>query len=517
MPAIPWPLNEAKRLLKAYPSQTTLRLETGFGPSGLPHIGTFAEVARTLCICIAAKQYRPDIQLELIVFSDDKDGLRSIPENVPNAAMLKEHLGKPLSSIPDPFGETQSYSGYMNKQLCLFLDSYGFDYTFCSSSKLYGEGKFDAGLQRITEEYDTIKQLFTATISQEKRDSWSPFFPICEQCGKIYTTKVTDINKANYELSYSCETSTDSYVACGHKGTIPITGTHVKVGWKVDWALRWYILNINYEMYGKDLMESATLSAKICRVLGGKAPVPYKYEMFLDANGAKISKKIGNGISMEQWINYAPLGALLHFLLGNPNKAKKMGMSILPRLIDDYVNALRTDTEQEEYSALFYLSKLQNQTIPVVKSQLSFALLLNVAQSIAINDASLLYNYALNYDASVQENEEFYKQLCGYAIKLAQYNQQYQETVTVKNPQWLPLLKQASQTILALPESEFDGNTIQTLLFTVAKENDLPIADWFAFLYQSLLQQEQGPKLGYFFAILGKEQTAALLEQKNAC
>jgi lysyl-tRNA synthetase class 1 len=512
MAKVTWAKQEAERLLKLK-KDGPLVFETGYGPSGLPHIGTFAEVARTSFVIQALKELKPDIEVQLIVFSDDMDGLRNLPENVPNHDLLRPHLGSPLSSIPDPFEEQASYSGYMNNKLQLFLDSFGFDYEFRSSSEMYKGGVFDDALKKVLDNYDKIRSLFTQTISEDKRAAWSPFFPICENCGKIYTTRVTDIDKANHEISYACDQDGALYKSCGHESKTSITGGNVKVGWKVDWALRWYTFGVNYEMYGKDLMESATMSGKICRVLGGTAPLPYKYELFLDENGAKISKKIGNGVSMDQWMNYAPFGALLNFLLGNPNKAKKMGLPILPRLVDEFLQSVRTDDVTNSATSLWFVQKNQkNQDLKPLVSDVGYSLLLNVAESIGIQDGELLYNYAVSYDEKVSEDKEFYQTLCGNVVAFVKGYQATLEKPEIEvNEAHLPLLKTIHDYVSSWEGTTVDGGVAQTYLFSIAKENEINQREWFGFLYATLLGKVAGPKIGPFLAMIGKEQALDLL------
>ena len=516
MAQVAWPKDEAQKILQHHsdPSQPIL-FETGFGPSGLPHIGTFAEVVRTLFVISAVKELTPEREVKLFVFCDDLDGLRSLPENVPNHDVLRPHLGKPLSAIPDPFEEADSFSGYMNGKLREFLDQYGFEYEYKSSTQCYQSGQFDQGLKAVMDNYDKVRDLFIKTISEEKRDSWSPFFSICESCGKIYTTRVLGLDRASYEVEYVCDKSEAAYTSCGHQGKQSIFGGRAKVGWKVDWALRWFVFGVDYEMYGKDLMESATLSGKICRALGGKAPVPYKYELFLDENGAKISKKIGNGISMDQWARYAPLGALLNFLLGNPNKAKKMGLPLLPKLVDEYLQMARSTGSTEVFSAPWFLAKAQHQPLseqPSVSSELTFALLFNLAEALSIHDPALLFDYARQYDAKVVEQEAFFLELCGRICLLAQEKAEEGTEIVEPDPSFLPLLEKLEAHLSGLGDQTFAGDEMQTYLFSLAKEVDRNPRDWFGFLYASLLGKAQGPKIGPFFAIMGAKRALGMVK-----
>lgn len=518
MPKITWPHQEAKRLYPiALDCEKPVIFETGYGPSGLPHIGTFAEVARTTFVIKALQHEFPNTPMRLIAFSDDMDGLRSLPENVPNHDTLRQFLGMPLSSIPDPFEQAASFADYMNGQLQQFLDSYHFDYEFRSSTQCYKTGIFDDGLKKVMDNYEAIRQLFISTISQDKRASWSPFFPVCQACGKIYTTHVVAIDPNNYTLTYRCEQTGTNFKPCGHSDTIPITGGQVKVGWKVDWALRWYTFGINYEMYGKDLISSANMASKICTLLGGKPPVLYKYELFLDEKGAKISKKIGNGISMSQWHKYSPLGALLNFLLANPNKARPMGLPILPKIVDEYIDVLRKEEPEDPNYHAWFIDSVQNRhdASNIEKSELSYNLLTNVAQNLGLREPSLLYQYAQKYDSTVAENQAFFYSLCEKVIAYVQdYEAQAPKetlTIDVSYAQYLPELIDIIENTEDF--AQLEGEAIQALIFIIPKKYGLNQPAWFKFLYAILLEKEKGPRLGPFLGILGKDKTLTMLNQ----
>jgi len=518
MPKVKWPHQEAKRLRSlALNSDKPVIFETGYGPSGLPHIGTFAEVARTTYVIKALQHTVPEAKVRLIAFSDDMDGLRSLPENIPNHDLLRQYLGMPLSSIPDPFEKAASFADYMNGQLQLFLNSFGFEYEFLSSTKCYKSGMFDNGLKRVMDNYTPIRNLFISTISEDKREAWSPFFPICEACGKIYTTRVVDIEPENYTLTYHCDQPGPGFEPCGHKNTIAITGGQVKVGWKVDWALRWYTFGVNYEMYGKDLISSASMASKICSLLGGKPPVLYKYELFLDEKGAKISKKIGNGISMEQWVKYSPLGALLNFLLVNPNKARQMGLPILPKIVDEYMEVLRREDPTNPDLSMWFIDSIQHKhdASQMEHSELSYNLLTNVAQNLGIRDAALLFKYANKYDPAVAQNEAFFQLLCE---KVLAYVQDYEAQAPKEAlemdwtyAQYLPELIEIIEKI-----DNFDnlpGKELQAQMFIIPKKYDLSQPQWFKFLYSILLGKEKGPRLGPFLGILGKKEVLSMLKK----
>lgn len=521
MPKATWPHNEAKRLRSiALKTDQPIVFETGYGPSGLPHIGTFAEVARTQFVIKALRHSVPDAKIRLIAFSDDMDGLRSVPENLPNHAMLQDHLGMPLSAIPDPFAEQASFAGYMNGQLQHFLDSYGFTYEFFSSTKCYQGGVFDAGLKKVMDSYDAIRDMFVATISPEKRAHWSPFFPICDACGKIYSTRVVNIDKDRYELTYHCDQPGNGFTPCGHSQTTSILGGHVKVGWKIDWALRWLTFGVNYEMYGKDLINSATMASKICAVLGGKPPLLYKYELFLDEKGAKISKKIGNGISMDQWSNYSPIGGLVNFLVANPNKARQMGMPILPKIVDEYIQVLRNEDANNTSASLWFSDSITrgHDASCLETNEINYTLLTNVARNLGIHDAALLYEYAVKYEPSLTKNETFFRTLCEKVVAyVSDYEEQHGNDNIEIDLAYAAHLPELIDVIAT--EKNFNslsGEEIQNLMFIIPKKHDLNQGDWFKFLYGILLAKEKGPRLGPFLAILGQEKVLSMLKQAEA-
>ncbi|CAK0762644.1 lysyl-tRNA synthetase, class I [Gammaproteobacteria bacterium] len=370
--------------------------------------------------------------------------------------------------------------------------------------------------------HDAIRNLFIKTIAPDKRDAWSPFFPICEHCGKIYTTSVVETHPETYEVTYRCDRDDKAYRSCGHQGRISILDGKVKVGWKVDWAMRWYAFGVDYEMHGKDLLDAASLSSKICTLLGAAPPLTYKYELFLDENAAKISKKVGNGISMEQWQSFAPVGALLYFLLEEPNRARKMGLPILPRLVDNYITALKKEDAEEAGSALWFVDSLQHHhdASDIGATDISYALLINVAENLGSDDMELLYDYMRRYDPAVEENAEFFRQLCRHALE-------YIKDAGVQTPSTtlgqLPpgdyssaLLSLSEELETLAATNSFNADTLQNLVFAVGRKYDLEAGIWFRFLYETLLGKAQGPRLGSFFAMLGPEKVAALLQKAIA-
>jgi len=514
-----WPFVEARRILDRVQriGKTSVTAETGYGPSGLPHIGTFGEVARTSFVLQALKTLDPKIDARIIAFSDDMDGLREVPKNLPNGEMLKEHLGKPLTSIPDPFGKEKSFAHYMNGKLREFLDSFGFRYQFASSTDTYASGAFDEGLRRIMAGYDAVSALFKATIAEEKRAAWSPFFPICESCGRVYSTRITALDTVAFTVSYTCDAPlAGRYSSCGHHGVTSILGGKCKVGWKVDWALRWYSLGIDYEMHGEDLLDSARLSSKIVKILGGEPPELFKYELFLDENGKKISKKLGNGISLEQWLRFAPVDSLLYLMYMKPQQAKKMGLSILPEIVDAYLELVAQDDGAEDspvpfisrLSAGAHAGKLADGKV------VTYSLICELILALNQDDPGIVRDYLLKYQPDIAGNVAYYEALIEDA--LAYYREvllpaRKTETAGHELDAALAALRDELARRAAAGE-ELDTDALQTAVFQVAKDREIRTKDWFRTLYQVFLGQSQGPRIGSFIALLGFAKCIERLE-----
>ena len=503
-----WPFLEAERILaRIRPAgRKSVTAETGYGPSGLPHIGTFGEVARTSFVLQALATLAPEVECRLIAFSDDMDGLREVPKNLPNAQMLKTHLGKPLTAVPDPFGEEQSFAHYMNRQLREFLDSFGFRYQFASSTEKYASGAFDEGLRRVMANYQAISDLFKATIGEEKRGGWSPFFVVCENCGKIYSTRVTGTDPARAEVSYACELSVPGrYDACGHKGTTSVLGGRCKVGWKVDWALRWFSLGIDYEMHGEDLLESARLSSKLVTLLGGTPPELFKYELFLDENGKKISKKIGNGIAIEQWLRFAPVDSLLYIMFVKPQQAKKIGLPLLPEIIDQYLELVAGWDGAADSPVPFIsrLSKGAHAGTLANRKVVTYSMIFQLIMALNQNDPAIVRELLLRYQPEIAGNLAYYEQLIEDA--LTYYREVVLPARRIEEPgheldEALTALRAA---LVPLQGSPADPEALQTAVFQAAKDRGIKTKEWFGTLYRVFLRQPQGPRIGTLFALLG--------------
>ena len=493
--------------------------ETGFGPSGLPHIGTFSEVARTSWVRRAYERLS-DRPTRLIAFSDDMDGLRKVPKNIPNADMVAKHLGKPLCDIPDPFGEEDSFSGYMNAQLRRFLDSFGFDYEFVSSKDKYRGGHFNEGLLRILECYDEVRGVIAPTLRKHIREDWSPFFPICENCGKVNNTRVTDIHPEDGAVSYVCDQSFRGAEACGHSGTVTVTDGNVKVGWKVDWALRWYVLGVDYEMYGKDLIESAELSADVVRALGGEPPAGMFYEMFLDENGAKISKSKGTGLSIDDWLQYGPLESLAWFIFKRPEKAKKLFFEVIPRSTDQYLEALSeygSAAEGEKIDSPVHF--IDAQRIDAGEdvsydSGISYSMLLNLVGVLNTDDRDIIWEYLCRYDEGAERDRDVIDPLIDCAL------QYFRDFILPTREYRLPdeeVMVGVDQLRQFLRDYEGDDpEELQSAAYRAGKDNDISLGKWFKSMYRLLLGQDRGPRLGTFIHLYGVDETLQLIEERLA-
>ncbi len=508
-----WPFVEAKRIYDAIggktPEKGYVLFETGYGPSGLPHIGTFAEVTRTIMVQKAFEQLC-DIPTKLICFSDDMDGLRKIPGNIPNQEMVAEHMGKPLSVIPDPYGEKESFGHYMNAKLRSFLDKFGFEYEFYSATEHYKSGKFDHMMVRALEKYEDIMNLMLPTFREERRKTYSPFMPVCPDSGVVLQVPIESVSAENQSVSYRDES--------GDLVEVSVTGGHCKLQWKPDFGMRWSALDVDYEMYGKDHRPNADIYSKICKILGGNPPVQFFYELFLDEEGAKISKSKGNSISVDEWMHYAPIESMGLFMFQSPHKAKRLHFDVLPKSVDEYI------TFNKKYHAEEDLQKklanpvyhIHHGNVPVVETYgISFSLLLNLASVCNPEDKAVLWGFISQYaPEATPENAAYLDHMTSYAVNY------YNDFVKSKKD-YLPaddkqkaLLKQISDMLNTLSGNE-TGEEIQNEIYAIGREAGYEnLRDFFKEIYQILLGQTQGPRLGSFFKLYGISETIKLIETK---
>ncbi len=511
-----WPFQEARRLIDRLggadrvPAKGFVLFETGYGPSGLPHIGTFGEVARTTMVRHAFSTLS-DTPTKLIAFSDDMDGLRKVPENIPKREEIAQHLGKPLTMVPDPFGECESFGAHNNKRLRTFLDQYGFDYEFLSSTECYRSGRFDTTLRAVLERYDEVMSVILPTLGQERRATYSPFLPLCPRTGVVLQVPVKERHVAASTIVYDDPKT-------GETVEVPVTGGHCKLQWKADWAMRWVALDVDYEMAGKDLIESVNLSGRICRILGGTPPDGFNYELFLDEKGEKISKSRGNGLAFEEWMRYGPAESLALFNFQKPKTAKRLYFDVIPKAVDEYLSFSARYPEQGPAEQIENPAwHIHSGAPPAHYSPVSYALLLNLAAAAGTNDKSVLWGFISRYapDAS-PEAAPFLDHLIEYAM--AYYHDFVEPTKSYRAPDRRE--RQAMEALIsALRELPADagGEAIQNEVYAVGKSFGFEnLRDWFRALYEVLFGQSQGPRFGSFVALYGIPETVAMMEQALA-
>jgi lysyl-tRNA synthetase class 1 len=504
-----WPFEEARKLVarfsKAPPAKGHVLFETGYGPSGLPHIGTFGEVVRTTMVR-RAFTLLSDLPTRLVCFSDDMDGLRKVPENIPNKELVAPHLGKPLTQVPDPFGTHPSFGAHNNARLRAFLDQFGFDYTFLSSTDCYASGQFDATLRRVLEQYDAVMGVILPTLGPERRATYSPFLPVCPRTGVVLQVPMVDRDVAAGTVTYR-DPETDALV------TRPVTGGACKLQWKVDWAMRWVALDVDYEMAGKDLIDSVTLSSKIARILGARPPEGFNYELFLDGEGQKISKSKGNGLSIEDWLTYATPESLSLFMYSKPREAKRLYFDIIPRNVDDYLSHVaaygRQPPEQQLANPAFHI---HGADVPAPDVPVSFALLLNLVAAANASTPEALWGFLSRYvPGATPETHPELDRLAGYALH---YFRDFVAPTLQRRapgPQEREGLLHLLDRLERLPH-EADAETIQTEVYEAGKAAGFEnLRDWFKALYEVLLGQPQGPRMGGFFALYGLDESRAMV------
>ncbi|HSM39892.1 MAG TPA: lysine--tRNA ligase [Afifellaceae bacterium] len=511
-----WPFEEARKLVERTKKpgfDGEILLETGYGPSGLPHIGTFGEVARTTMVRHAFRVLTGDsVPTRLLCFSDDMDALRKVPYNVPNREELERFIGQPLTRVPDPFGGPEgSFGAANNARLRKFLDQFGFDYEFASSTDYYTSGRFDAALLRMLEVYDKVMDIILPTLGPERRETYSPFLPVCPRTGAVLQVPMTGRDVSAGTVSYADPET-------GETVTVPVTGGHVKCQWKADWAMRWYALGVDYEMAGKDLIDSVTLSSKICRVLGAPPPDGFNYELFLDENGQKISKSKGNGLTIDEWLRYASPDSLSLFMYAKPKTAKRLYFDVIPRNADDYFSHLANYRDQPlEQQINNPVWHIHSGNPPADDVPVSFAMLLNLVSASNSEDKTVLWGFISRYAPGADaENHPKLDELVGYAIRYYEDFVRPNKTFRLPTDLERQALADLDRRLAALPP-DADGTTIQDEVYAVGKEHPFEnLRDWFQALYQVLLGQDQGPRFGNFVALYGIAETRDLIAKALA-
>ncbi len=505
-----WPFEEARKLVErtkaGAPKKGYVLFETGYGPSGLPHIGTFGEVVRTTMVR-QAFQRLSDIPTRLFAFSDDMDGLRKVPTNVPNQEMLAKYIGFPLTKVPDPFGTHESFGHHNNAMLRQFLDEFGFQYEFQSSTDWYTSGRFDQGLLNVLRNYEAIQDIMLKSLREERQLTYSPFLPVSQKSGKVLMTRVVKTDAAAGTIIYEEED--------GSLVETPVTGGRCKLQWKPDWGMRWHVLGVDYEMSGKDLIPSVDLAGKICRVLGSPPPEGFNYELFLDDKGQKISKSKGNGLSVEEWLAYAPPESLALFMFQKPRAAKRLYFDVIPRAVDDYLSFVgklpqETPAQRLENPAWH----IHNGKAPQPGVTLSYGILLNLASVCNAEAKETLWGFISRYlPEATPKTAPFLDKLVGYAINY------YRDHVKPKKRYRAPdaTERAALEELLRYLETAPAGASAEDLqneVYEIGKRH--PFADlktWFKALYEVLLGQDQGPRMGSFIALYGRAETADLIRK----
>jgi lysyl-tRNA synthetase class 1 len=506
-----WPFVEIRKLLKdrkdLIKSKNKITFQTGYGPSGLPHIGTFGEVARTTMI-INALNHIQDIETDLITFSDDMDGLRKVPDNVPNDKILYENLGKPLTSIPDPFNKYDSFGKHNNEMLKDFLNKFNFKFNFKSSTENYKGGKFNNSLMRVLEKYEEIMEIILPTLRSERKKTYCPFLPICPTTGKVLEIALLEMNKKNGTVIFDNN---------GKKLETQIINGNCKLQWKVDWAMRWFTFDVDFEMYGKDLTESAILSNKICKTLGKRPPNGFVYELFLDEKGEKISKSKGNGITIDQWLRYASPESLSLYMYQNPTRAKKLYSEVVPKAVDEYLSLIETFPNQEIKKQLLNpIWHVHNGNPPKEKIVMTFSMLLNLVGSSNAENKEILWKFIQRFHTDIKpENHPIFDKLTEYAINYFRDKVEPNKKYKVANDSERKALMNLAKKLEPITQN-MKPEDIQTLVYSTGKENgyEEKLREWFILIYEVLFGSKDGPRMGFFISFFGVKETIELINQK---
>lgn len=493
-----WPYQEARRIIERWPQKSRYILQTGFGASGHPHMGTIGEVVRTFYVAKALRDLGRDS--EIIVFSDDMDGLRKIPSNI-DAPWLKEHLGKPVTRIPDPYGTHESFGHHMNAELIEMLAKTEIEATFRSASDCYADGTFDEGIRHMFRHMQGIIDLVLPTMRPENREGWFPWLPVCQNCGKVYTTRVESYDPEEATVTYSCTGSFRDVHGCGHRGTQSALGGRGKFFWKADWALRWYVFGVNFEMHGKDLIDSAKLSKAIVKLLGGEPPNTMFYELFLTEEGRKISKSTGAGISMENWGRWGTQDSLNLLMFRNPRQQKRLSPETVIQYTDE---TLTMPPDDPQYPFIYYHGDRPD------LGGLRYSDIINLVNAISETDPDVLIEYlgrSFGHER-IRKNEPFVRELLEKAVH-------YYEDFILPTRQ-TPELTEAEWAMVdefeAMIQQTDDAEEIQTGVFNIARAHGMQPRKFFQILYGVLLGSDSGPRIGGFVTLVGKDRIRELIQ-----
>lgn len=518
-----WPFKMAEDILKSInyttPEKGYVLFETGYGPSGLPHIGTFGEVVRTTMVMHAFRTITENkIPMKLWCVSDDMDGMRKIPDTIPNKEDYIKYIGLPLTKIPDPFGTHSSYGDHMNARLCAFLDNFKFEYEFISSSKYYKEGKFNDALIQVLRHYDDIMNIMIPTLGEERQATYSPFLPICLKTGVVLQVPVISRDEKEGMISYKDPISNDII-------NVSVLNGNCKLQWKPDFGMRWYAFKVNFEMYGKDHLVNGEVYSKICKALGGKPPVQMFYELFLDDKGQKISKSKGNGLTIDEWLKYAPKESLALFMYVNPQRAKKLYFDVIPKHVDEYITYLTKYNEiitkkaednvndgdenfiQQVANPVFHI---HNGNPPKINIGFSYSLLLNLVNACNTDNSNVIWGYLINFTNNPEiENMDFAQQMVKGAINYYQDfikpNKKYRKPTVEEKKALNELIIQLENLLKEKNDNqiEYTAEIIQNIIYNIGKNNGFELKNWFQGLYEILLGSSQGPRFGSFIMLYG--------------
>ncbi|MCO5070935.1 MAG: lysine--tRNA ligase [Rhizobiaceae bacterium] len=523
-----WPFEEARKIVERYKGRDfpeTVLFETGYGPSGLPHIGTFGEVARTTMVRHAFRLLTQDkVRTRLLCFSDDMDGMRKIPDNVPDRAFLEPYVQMPLTSVPNPFGgDYESFGHHNNAMLRRFLDTFGFDYEFASATEYYKSGRFDEILLRAAEKYDDIMKVMLPTLGEERQATYSPFLPISPKTGRVLYVPMKNVDAKSGTITFDDEDGTET--------TLPVTGGKVKMQWKPDFGMRWAALGVDFEMFGKDHQTNAVVYDRICNILGGRAPEHFVYELFLDENGQKISKSKGNGLTIDEWLTYATTESLALYMFQRPRQAKKLYFDVIPKAVDEYYSFLAAYPKQALKERLGNpVWHIHGGEPPAIELPVSFALLLNLVSASNAHDRSVLWGFISRHAPGItaQTHPEL-DRLAGYAIRYFEDFVRPAKVYRAPDEVERQALSQLSDALADLPP-DTGSEAIQNAALNVARQIEryqdhtkkspeggpgVSVA-FFQMIYQILIGQERGPRFGSFAALYGTDNTRALIAQALA-
>ncbi|MEM6372521.1 MAG: lysine--tRNA ligase [Pseudomonadota bacterium] len=507
-----WPFEEARRVLKRYqnapPEKGYVLFQTGYGPSGLPHIGTFGEVLRTTMVR-RAFEVISDIPTKLICFSDDLDGLRKVPGNVPNPDRLKQHLQRPLTDVPDPFGKFESFGHHNNAMLRRFLDTFGFDYEFVSARDFYASGQFDDILLRCAEKYDDLMKIMLKSLREERQQTYSIFLPLHPESRRVLYVPMKDVDAKAGTVTFDDET--------GKEWTVPVTGGHVKLQWKPDFGARWAALGCDFEMYGKEHATNEKIYDAICRTLGARPPEHYSFELFLDDKGQKISKSSGNGISIDEWLTYASTESLSYFMYQKPKTAKRLYFDVIPKAVDEYHQQLRAYAGQDEGQRLNNpVWHIHGGDVPTSDMVVPFSMLLNLASVSSAETKDTLWGFIQRYAPDTgPDTHPGMDAAVGFAVRY--FNDFVKPTKTYRLP--TDQEREALETLraeLAGYDGPAEDEALQSVVYAVGRDRFDPLRGWFTALYEVLLGASQGPRFGGFIALYGVDETIALIDRALA-